>query len=560
MKLLSTKMSKTKSIILAFILSLAAFLRLYQLNSLPISLFGDEIDVGYQAWSLISTGRDYMGHPFPVYMQSLTEWRAPLLMYVVAPFVGIMGPSALSVRLPIALLGIANIVLLFFLVRNLFKNDWLALAAAFCLTISPWHIHYSRAAFEVTLLLTLLLLGCYLYIKNKIYWSLIPFALTFYTYSTANVFTPLLVLSLYLVYRPKIILRKDWLKILPAFLVCLPIAYFILAGQASGRFAGISIFSDQKAVDTLITTRTEPWVVTSHTEAFFHNKPLLYLATFAKNYLTAFSPDFLFLNGDPNFRHSIGEGFGELPLLFAPFLLLGVIKLFHDRDQKSSQLMLFWLFLSPVASSLTQGGGNHATRLFIMLPAVVTISAIGLFFFQDFFSKKTNKHLAAAFIFLASLIFIFAYWHQYANHYRYLSFKNWHYGFSQTYALLPSIDKAKGDIFINNTYEPSLLKYLFFSQYPPSRFQKEFQGDQTQTALLPGFDGFRLGEHLYFGAIQSGIPLGGFLKPGDVYVATQLKEIPGDQDWSKSGQYGFHILGVTYDVYQQPLFTVVEKQ
>ena len=58
---------KNKLIIL--ILGLALFLRLYQLGSLPISLFGDEIDAGYQAWSLATTLRDYRGHFLPTYIQ-----------------------------------------------------------------------------------------------------------------------------------------------------------------------------------------------------------------------------------------------------------------------------------------------------------------------------------------------------------------------------------------------------------------------------------------------------------------------------------------------------------
>ncbi|HSV94389.1 MAG TPA: glycosyltransferase family 39 protein [Spirochaetia bacterium] len=549
-----------QTILFVLILLLSIFLRLFRLDEIPISLFGDEIDVGYQAWSLISTGRDYMGHTLPVYIQSLTEWRAPLLMYVVAPFIGILGPSTISVRLPVALLGIANILLLYFLSKHLFKSGKLALITSFLLAISPWHIHFSRAAFEVTLLLTLLLSGTLIFVKGKHFISLIPFTLTFYTYSTANIFTPLLVLCLYLINRPQINLKSDWLKFFPGFLLCLPIAYFILAGPASGRFAGISIFSDQKAIDTIITTRTEPWVIGSKVEQFFHNKPLLYLGTFAKNYLTAFSPDFLFLNGDPNFRHSIGGGFGELPLFFAPFLLIGIFHLFETRDKKESRLILLWLFLSPLASSLTQGGGNHATRLFVMLPAVIIASAVGFVYVANLLSAKIKGYLLGIIFVAISLIFVVSYFHQYSSHYKYLSTKNWHYGYEQTFSGLSMETVGNHNLYINNTYEPSLLKFLFFSKYPPQKFQQEFTGDQTVTSLIPNFDGFRLGSNLYFGAIQTGVSLDDFLNSGDIYIASQRMEIPGDQDWSKETPHAFSIPSITYDVFGQPLFTVIKKK
>lgn len=560
MKLLFINMKNKKTIFLILIVLVAAFLRLYKLGSLPISLFGDEIDVGYQAWSLITTGKDYTGHTLPLYIQSLTEWRAPLLMYIVAPFMGIFGPSTMSVRLPVALLGVTNVLLVYFLSKNLYKSTKIALAAAFILAISPWHIHYSRAAFEVTLLLTLLLTATLLFIKRKHFWSLIPFALTFYTYSTANVFTPLLFLSLYLVYRPKFNIKNDWLKVLPGFLLCLPIAYYVFAGPASGRFGGISIFSDQKTIDTVIVTRTEPWVLGSNLEKYFHNKPILYLATFSKNYLTSFSSDFLFLNGDPNYRHSVGGGFGELPIFVAPLFVLGIIFLFQLRNKKESKLVLLWLIFSPIASSLTQGGGSHATRLFVVLPGIVITSAAGLIYLIDLFTSQKAKNILIVLFTSISLLFTISYFHHYASHYKFLSAKNWHYGYEQTFVSIQDKLDTQSNIFINNTYEPSLLRFLFYTKFPPSKFQDTFTGDKTETSLLSGFDGFQLANNIYFGAIKKETSLEEFLKTGDIYVASQMTEIPGDQDWSKETPSSFSVLNVTYDVFGKPLFTVIQKK
>ena len=73
--------------------------------------------------------------------------------------------------------------------------------SATVLSLMPWHFHYSRAAFEVTLLISLILAGTYFfylfvrYLKNKfLYLSIIFFGLSFYTYNTANIFVPLLVI------------------------------------------------------------------------------------------------------------------------------------------------------------------------------------------------------------------------------------------------------------------------------------------------------------------------------------------------------------------------------
>jgi hypothetical protein len=80
--------SKTKLVLIA-ILIVAAFLRLWKLSQVPVSLFGDEVDVGYQAYSILKTGRDYYGNFLPVHFHSLAEWRTPLYIYTAVPTVAI---------------------------------------------------------------------------------------------------------------------------------------------------------------------------------------------------------------------------------------------------------------------------------------------------------------------------------------------------------------------------------------------------------------------------------------------------------------------------------------
>ena len=541
------------------ILLLATLVRVFQIDTLPISLFGDETDVGYQAWSLITTGKDYTGHFLPTYLQSLSEWRTPLLSYFLAPYVGLFGPSSLSVRLPVALLGVLNVYLLYLLVKKIFpQKKLLALLSAFVLAIIPWHIHLSRIAIDTTLFLSLYLVAINIFLSRRLLLSLPFFILTLYTYPTANVFTPLILVCLYFVYKPKIDLGHNKLLSCLSIVLVIPILFHLISGSASGRFLGISILNDQKLVDTIIIDRTEPWVIGQKIESLFHNKPLTYLRTFSNQYLSAFSTQFLFISGDPNFRHSINR-FGELYMVFAPLLLLGIAVLIKDIASNSSKLFLLWLFLAPIPSALTVDGGSHAIRLSLMIiPLVVTI-ALGVDNLLSWFKEKQSKIILLFFV-LISLVCLLTYFHQYSSHYRYLSAKNWQYGYEQAFKLLSPELATKNNIFINNTYEPSLQKFLFFTQYTPAKFQKEFTGDKTVTSLIPNFDGFRLGNNLYFGSIRAGVSLGDFLNSGDLYVASQKNEIPGDQDWSVETPSDISVLGVTRDVFGQPLFTVLKKK
>lgn len=565
-------MKKKLPLLLIIALLLGAFLRLFQLGSLPISLFGDEVDVGYHAWSLITTGRDYMGHLLPAYIQSLNEFRAPLLMYFVAPFVGLLGPTVLAVRLAPALLGILGIYFIYLLTNQLSDKKiklgkfsfGVGELAALLLAITPWHIHYSRATFEVTLLLNLLILGTYFFYKglkksSVLVWSAACFALTFYTYSTANLFTPSLLLVLFLLYKKELPFKKIKSALIVGLLLCLPIAYHLFFGHAAGRFGLISIFNHSQVTDAVVLSRIEPWVANPFWERFFNNKITAHLSLFTSQYLTTFSPQFLFLNGDPIFRHSINN-FGMLLLSCLPFLLLGLYSLFKNRQSKKSQLVLFWLFLAPIGSALTQEGGTHATRLILLLPPLVISSALGFFFFLSLIKNKLIKTLLTLFILLLTLFNLASYWHQYSVHYRYQSARHWHYGYQQIMTeLRPHLDQGRV-IYINNTYEPSLLRFALFSQIIPKDFQSMFTNDVPDQVINPFFTGFSLGDNYHFGRINDYQDLSQMLEVGNIYLAVQGEEVPGDWNWSQSPPAGIKVLSSVSDLSDQPLFYLLTRE
>lgn len=539
------------------ILGLALFLRVYQLDSLPISLFGDEIDAGYQAWSLATTFRDYRGHFLPTYIESLSEWRAPLLMYVIAPFIGFFGPSTFSVRLPSALLGVASIFLIYLISRRLFpEKKYLGEVAALVLALSPWHLHYTRNATEQALLFFLVLLGVYLYLKNisaKKYSAafIIPFVFTFYTYSIANLFIPFLALILLVSFPP------DWKKIreknfilgtLIAVVIFIPICYQILFGPASGRFKLINIVNDAKVVENVILDRSQPWVKNQQIDSIFQNKYLGYTTLFASNYLASFSPNFLFLRGDPNYRQSIAR-FGEVLLVWAPFLLLGFVALFKKENRRANLLLFLWLIVIPIPSALTIGGGDHASRLFLMNFPLAIIIALGV--------VSTRRFILPLAI-LLTLNFV-SYWHQYSENYRYDSATYWQYGYEPLFNILKPYLNGNQRIFINNTANPALYRYAFYTALPPTEFQKRFKGDTSTPDIVKGFDGFRFGENLYFGKVRKMELIPKILNSGDIYVAAQKEEVPFNEDWSTRPTDGVVTLGTVKDFRGNPLFYILQR-
>ncbi len=527
---------------LLLVLLVAFFVRVYRLDTL--TLFGDEIDVGNQAYSLLTTAKDYRGNLLPSYLQSFTESRAPLLIYLTVPSVAIFGRNEYGVRLPAVVFGLASILGFYLLSYRLTKSNKISLLASLLLSVTPWHFHYSRAAFEVTLLLSLLIFATWFYLQSKPITSLVLFALSFYTYNTANVFTPLLLLFLCLTHH--LPFKKVFPGLILSLIVVLPLLFQIILGQAGNRFSLISVFNSSQIINQIVDQRIS---VSSGPPSFFerifHNKLIAYPVTITTNYLTSFSPQFIFFNGDPNPRHQV-PNFGPLLLIFAPLLIIGLLK-YHQKYP----LFLFWLLISPIASSLTVDGGQHATRLFTMLPPLIFFTTIGL-------QSLNFKTLAL----LTPLIFMnfTLYLHQYFVHLPKINFSSWNYG--QKYLYSTPIPPSS-PVYVSNTNFDSLNSYIFYQHQNSQLTQDPSFSDVEQANVIDNLPGFKLNPNTYFinnwqtpdtlNLIQQ------TAKKGNIYFLLQLKDIPGDWDLTKSPLPGFVTLNTVYLPNHQIYGQVIQK-
>lgn len=92
------------------VLLLAGFLRIWNLGGLPASLYWEEVALGYDAYSILRTGKDHHGNPFPVVaFESFGDYKPSGYFYAVVPFVKVLGLNAWAVRLPSAMAGVLTV-------------------------------------------------------------------------------------------------------------------------------------------------------------------------------------------------------------------------------------------------------------------------------------------------------------------------------------------------------------------------------------------------------------------------------------------------------------------
>jgi hypothetical protein len=69
---------------LIFIVILAAILRFAQITQVPPSLNWDEVSHGYNAYSLIKTGKDEWGVNLPLIFRAYGDYKLPVYIYLTA--------------------------------------------------------------------------------------------------------------------------------------------------------------------------------------------------------------------------------------------------------------------------------------------------------------------------------------------------------------------------------------------------------------------------------------------------------------------------------------------
>jgi len=493
----------SKNKILIAILVLSAILRFYRLGTYP-ALNADEAAIGYNAYSLLQTGKDEHGNPWPTHFQSFNDYKPGGYFYMVLPFVRVLGLNTWSIRLPGATLGVLTVLGIYLLVNELNKNHrslvtghW-SLIASLLLAISPWHIHFSRGGWEVNAATFFVVLGVYFFIKgvkdnNYLSLSVIAFVISLYTYHAARVLVPFLGISLLVVYREKMLAKlniKMFLgSVLLAVVLLLPLAYEIVSPVASSRASSVSIFADKGFVDRINESRGRYEDSNSLVAKILHNKPKEISLEFVRNYSDHFLGEFLFLSGDDIQRNKVPE-FGQLYLWQFPLLVIAAFAI--ARRPRMWGVVLAWLVIAPIPAALTFQS-PHALRAQNMIIPLTVLSAYGLSEVLNYLQKVINKKYLPITIYCLLItvgIWSFArYIHQYYVHmaksYPYSS----QYGVEELSQYLKTNDSKR--VVITTRYDQPYILLLFYLQYSPEAFQSAhvLSGrDEYGFSTVPAFD------------------------------------------------------------------------
>lgn len=472
----------TNKLLLAIALAAGALIRLFFLGSHPIHMTSDEAALGYNAYSIITTARDEHGVFMPVIFKSFGDWKPGLYVYLSAPSIFLLGLNEFSVRLPSAISGILAIYFVYVLGKKLF-NEKIGIFGALALSFMPWHIHFSRGAWEANLSLTLLLLGVYFlftsFEKNKyLMLSSVFIALTFWAYQTAKISSLIPLVIVFVLYFKEIKSIKLPVLLMSSavgILIILPVLSSIFNGQ-SGRLEVMSVFSYPRSEEYINSTILNQEDITKGDVVYtlFHSETFNLVRGVMGRYFNYLSGRFLFFEGDwQNSRHS-SPGSGYLLFVYIPFLFIGMAYSFNKIVKKQHMLLLSWLALSPLPAALTRDSAHGVRSLHMAIPLALVIG-IGLYAFMKYISFRAihTKLISLALIAVVFIYSLFLYVDAYFIQAQYFNARDQQYGYKQMVQRIMDIGGGFDRIVVNQSYAQPYIYFLFFEKYDPSQYQKD---------------------------------------------------------------------------------------
>lgn len=453
--------------LLLLVLILGAALRLAALGEYNPGFFRDEDAIAYNAYSIWETGKDEYGYKFPVVFRSFEVFFMPLYIYLLAPIVGIFGLNEFNARFLSALSGIFGLLAVYLVTFQIWKNEKIALLSTLLLTISPWHILYSRGTFEGNLGLTLFAFGFLYLLKFSEKYTVLNlslaallFILSMYSYQSERLIVPLLGLVAFVLLLKKIISLKVKLviPILLSIFLMLPILSLSFQPGSYHRAFGVSIFSRE--------SMPPGWIEGEPASILINNQVFLRSRQIAALYLSYFSPRNLFSEGDANLQRGV-ENFSVFYGSLLPALVSGLILAFKDRRQQGIVLLFTWVLLAPLPAALTSDPFHTYRSLLLYFPLTMIMGA-GLFQIFKILRFRIFRLAILSILFLNLSLFLYSYFVITPV----VRAKEWDYGYKEIAEFI-STQKDYEKVVIDDQKTEGYIHFLFFNKVNPEIYHRE---------------------------------------------------------------------------------------
>lgn len=491
---------------------LALFLRLYRLAENSPAIYADE--ASHYIYYQILRGQ------IPLNVMGVIDY----IYRIIFSLTWLVGLNPMGARLSSAIFGSLVVLAVYLASSSITKNKITSYLFAILIAVMPWNFMISRIGHTlIPILVCLVLLHLYFYLRsqktNDHLISLFFLGLCLFVYPSAIVIAPIIALPIIWglfnkvarKYRPPLIAGIILIGVISVFLVNQRFQIF----SPQGRGLDLAIWRDVNTPYEIDRYRALSWNSKPDLFSFglppeqlanklVYNRVMANLSVFTRNYLSFFSPYWLFLHGDDILRHSTGQ-VGEFYPFLAPLMLYGAFKFFQIKDKKTKVIFLVWILASPIPAAITKDGAGYLLRVVTMLPFLTYFCALGIVESFGLMHKKLRwpYGIVLALIGLYSAFYFFyGYFHVYPS----LSEQSYEFGFKELSSFQTAHQNASMLVIWDGYYHNMDFRFWQNTPYDQYLAFKMKRLDYGQSVFWQTFP------NLYFSAVKSKEDLVAFIK------------------------------------------------
>lgn len=487
------KYFRSATFLLVVICLASFFLTVYNQKSVQVCTNADESAFGYNAFSILKTGRDEYGNFLPLRLKSFGDNKLPLYSYLTVPFVGLFGLNDLGIKGLNMLASFLLPLAVYFLTKELLGKKSYGLTAALLIGLSLSAHITARQAHESVISLLMSVSMFIFYFRSMrmnrvrdIILFLLATALSLLSYHPAR----LLVLflggaHLFAFFTAKKIDRKKILVIGALFAVVVSLLLSVDIFYNPSRLSNLLFVNNAGFTLKLNELRGEGGNRVVYNKLTIGTKELIY------QNLAYFSPQFLLSRGDENYRFGY-PGMSIITFLEYGLLFIGLYYLFKNKNSHRFFLLLL-LATSPLSGSLSWAGIS-LTRVLFMFVVIFIIVGYGVI---EFIKEMPKKYKAFAIVSLVALqiMGLFISWDFYLNHYlkRAVVIRSEECGYKELGDYIKDNYSKYKKFYITKQNGQPYMHLLYQLQYPPAKYQLQANltaADRYGFGQVESFDKF----------------------------------------------------------------------
>ena len=443
-----------KQISFITIVIVAIFVRVYWFGEWPPFVNQDEASMGYDAWCILTTGKDRFGMSFPIHFVAWGSGQNALYAYLSIPFIAIFGLNTFSLRIVQLIFAVISIFVIYLLVKK-FKGTRAGLLSMAILAISPWHIMLSHWGLESNIFPALFLIGIYFTAlatekSRYIYLAAFFFSLCLYSYGPAYLVVPVFAIICLIKFLIK--------KIIPIKNLIIAAGIFILLSTPIFLFILINALNLETINIGLLTIPKLP--ANRMSELFGLN-----IVNVVRNFLD------IIIEQDDKQMIGVISGYGIFYLTTMPFVIFGIAK-------KEKKIFDFILLSATISSALLFFYYNNSVSINNMNSLYIPLmiyAGIGL-------SEVKDRKLFLSILCCYCLMFVMFFSSYFNDSYGDKIKKDYRYDLPEAISAAEELANGKEIYFIEETEfsAPYPMWTLYYQKISPKIFNSNLEYYKAQ--------------------------------------------------------------------------------